>query len=316
MTSRNFNKILKLFDYFKDAYRINTHHKELYRPQVIFILLKGLLVFITSLTFIRIFEDMALLPNLQFDKFFSILWNEFKGLPLMMTLTTMVVLLFGSTFVESGLYHMYYKLTTHDTNNGHFSYGASKYFLRFLGANLLIILFWLLAFIPYLIVGAVTLTAGFVLLPIIVGVFLSVWKVSMVSDNKSISDAIGDSMRFGKKHFIPMSVLLIIRSSLTSMGGGSSSGSSYQYNAANNTGTSTGDLDLPLNNMPNFSGPVESLSDFDPIGFIKIFLIIIASVVSIAIVVSALVHMIFEVFFGLTFTVIYVDDWALEEEVI
>lgn len=313
MKDKNFSKILSLFDYFKKAYRINTVHHELYRPQIFLIIFRALLFLITAMAFIRIFDRMALLPALSEGKWFDIFWNEFMGLPMMSLIATLLIGLLGSTYVEGGLYHMYFKRINADTDNDHFNYGASRYFLRILLGNLLIILFWIIALIPYLLVGALTLFAGFTLIPVLVSVFMMTWKAAMVSEDLPLFDAIGRSFSFGKRHFLPASFLVILRGCLTTLAGSSSSGSGSGWNMSNqntSSGLNNGTLDMP-GDIPRFSGPVDSIDNVDWVSLVRIILMVAASVVTVIFIVAGLIQMVFDIFFGLTITIIYLEDWEV-----
>lgn len=311
MKGKNFSKILSLFDYFKKAYRINTGHHELYRPQIFLVIIKALLFLITAMAFIRIFDRMALLPALSEGKWFDIFWNEFTGLPMMSLTATILIGLLGSAYVEGGLYHMYFKRISGDTENDHFSYGAGRYFLRILLGNLLIILFWIIALIPYLLVGALTLFAGFTLIPVLVSVFMMTWKAAMVSEDLPLFDAIGRSFSFGKRHFLPASFLVILRGCLTTLAGGSNgSGSGWNMSNQNTSSGLNGTLDVP-GDIPRFSGPVDSIDNVDWVSLVRIILIVAASVVTLIFIVAGLIQMVFDIFFGLTITIIYLEDWEV-----
>lgn len=316
MQHRNFAKCLRLFDYFKQAYRLNCAHKELYKPQIILIVLRGFLLYLVALSFIGIYDNMALLPELATSKFFTIFWNEFKGIPMIITSLMILVLIFGSTYVEGGLYHLYYSSLKNNGDEDTFFIGANRNFLRFLAGNILIGLFWLIAFIPYLLVGLLTLTIGLSLIPIIVNVFLMVWKVAIVSENISIWAALNKSIRFGKANFIPAAILLILKNSITSLSGGGS------FNPSFNGGTGSLDslttqntIESPLTYIPNYSGPIDSIQEFNFLPILKLIFTITASLITLIIIITGLIQMIFNIFFGLVFTLIYVDQWTITEEV-
>lgn len=311
MNNGNYNKFLKLFDYFKQAYRVNREHKELYKPQVYLILLRALLILAVIFSFLGIFEDMFMLPDLTLRKFASVFMNQFVGTPLLMLLISIIVLLFGTTFVEAGLYNMYYKRITADETNDHFMYGATKYFFPFLGGNIIIGLCWMIAIVPYVIAGFLTLFIGFSLIPLIINIFLMVWKVSIVSDNKGIFVALGNSFAFGKKHFLPAGVYLIIVGSLSSVGGGGSSGSfnSSGWQQSNNYNGGGSISPLPDDSSNWF---IRWLEESDPFQVFKTLAIIISVIITITVVVSSLIQMIFDIYFGLVTTITYLNDWQIE----
>lgn len=130
-------------------------HKELYKPQVFLIVLRALLILAIIFSFIGILENIVGLPDMTPGKFFSVLWNQYVGTPLILTLVAIVIFLFGSTYVEAGLYHMYFKRITGDDINDQFMDGATKDFLPFLGGNIVIGFCWFIAILPYVLARAV-----------------------------------------------------------------------------------------------------------------------------------------------------------------
>lgn len=316
MKGRNNRKIMKLFEYFKQAFNLNKMNRQLYKPQIIFLVLRGLLLFLLGLSMAELSRTMMpFIGGVSVLKFMSLLWKEFQGTPLLLTLVTMLVLIFGSTYVEAGLYALYAKVNRGDRDNLVFATGANRYFLSFLGGNILIFLFWVIASIPYVIVGSVTLTLGFVWVPIIISALLMVWKASVVSDDVGVFTAIGNSINFGKSHFWPAAVFIIVRKAIlagSSSGGGSSGGSNWT-NSFNNFDTG-GEFDtLPFDGGfgtgPNFRAFPEIGDVGNLVYWITTGLFTLIAIVSI---VSGLIQMLFEIFFGLTTVIIYQDDWYLE----
>lgn len=306
MKGTNFLKFLRLFDYFKAAYRINRQHKELYRPQIYLILLRGLLVLLTVFSLFDLTERLIQLGDMAgSNQFMRIFWNEFSGLPLILILATLFILLFGSTYVEAGLYNMYYKLSIQDNDDADFIYGANRYFFPFLFGNIIIGLFWFFAIIPYVLLGLLTLTLGFTLIPLIVGVFLMVWKVALVSEQIGTFPAFGKSFSFGKRHFIPSSLLLMIKGSLSTLSGGGGSG------GGGNTGSSWQSNNGDIFNLPSTPGRFrpDPFVETDWMEVLKIIGIAVTSVITVITVVVGLIHMVFDIFFGLVFTQVYLDDW-------
>lgn len=306
----NGQKILKIFDYFKEAFRLNTSHKELYRPQITYLILRGILLLLTGLSFLEITE--ALLPfigQVSVMKFFQLFWNAFKGTSLLLVATTLLVMIFGSTYVEAGLYVMYDKINRGDDDDIVFTTGANHYFFSFLLGNVIIILFWLLLLVPYVIVGALTLTLGFVWVPIIVSALLMVWKASIVTDDVSTIEAMSKSISFGKKHFIPANVFIIIQMALSKATSGSSSGNTSSFQNSFNA-SDTGIENLPFE-TPGI-GPDTTLENMIDQSYISTAIAIGTAVISVISIVVGMIHMIFEIFFALTTLIIYQDDWAVE----
>lgn len=306
MKSINFQKILRLFDYFKIAYNFNRKHKELYKPQIILILLRSVFIIISALSILKIVDNLVnLAPSMDSSALAQLLLRQFVGLPLITIVFSILLLLLGSTYVEAGLYKRYYRIVNKEDNSTDFISGANKYFFKFLLGNLLIILFWIIAALPYILLGFITLTIGFSIIPIIIDTFLLVWKVIIVSGEDSIISAFKKSFRFGKIHFIPGFVYVLIQNVITlgsSHGGG-------------NIG-STLNIGQPLGNLKNSNNvAVPFSSDFDFYPVIKIAIVSLLSVVTIITIVVSLVQMIFQIFFGLVTTVLYLDNWQIIDEI-
>jgi len=312
MKDHNFNKILKLFDYFKVAFQLNLNNKQLYKPQIVFLVVRGLLIISSAFALLSIGDKMIHLTTMDFNRFVSLFWSEFRGVPLLLTLLTLLVMIFGSTYVESGLYHMYYKAYKDDLAVGDFSAGAGAYFFKFFGGNLLVLFFWILALIPYLITGILTLTVGFTLIPIIVSTFLLVWKASLVSDQTTLGGAFKKSYQFAKSHFIPTMTFVIIQNAMTSIasGGGGGGGSSNISQTTNTSNTFFQDMpsgfpsqDLPF---PNRFFNYETL---------KLVVIGITTLITVGTIITGMIQMLFSIFFGLTTVVIYNEGWLIEDAI-
>lgn len=322
MKGNSGKKILKLFDYFKHAFATNVNNRQLYKPQIIYLLLRGLLIFLSGLTVVELSSTMwPFVGNTDFTKFFSLLWGEFFGTPLLIMVITILVMLFGSTYVEAGLYSMYAKLASDDHAAPIFAEGANRYFLSFLGGNILIGLFWFIAFLPFILIGLLTLTLGFIWLPIIVSALLMVWKAAVVTDDKGVLHAFSASFAFGKRHFVPANVFIILRAALSSIGNGGGSGNSgSSSNITNNFNDAGNGMNLPPFNgggSPGFPGgpdfPMGTMDNGFNFGIFRVIFTAVISVISLMSIIIGLIHMIFEIFFGLTTVIIYQDDWYIEE---
>lgn len=313
MKGTNKAKIMKLFDYFKDAYALNhEHRRQLYRPQIFYLLLRGGLVVLLGFYMADLSRTMSpFIGQTSFRKFMALFWGEYQGAPFLLTLATLVVLLFGATYVEAGLYNIYAKL-----NRGEempvFANGANRYFLSFLGGNILIIGFWLVIALPYVVVGLFTLTLGFVWLPILVGAMLMVWKASIVSDDVGVFRAIGNSLAFGKRHFLPATVFIILQSAITNISHGASGQTSRFNRSFNTSGGDGGVSTMPFEgDMPDFGmsyGFLDYMGDF-----LYWAILIVTLLTAVIALVAGLVHMLFEIFFGLSTVVIYQDDWFVPQ---
>jgi hypothetical protein len=309
MKGHNFSKILKLFDYFKIAFQLNLSNKQLYKPQIAFLVIRGLLIISSAFALLSIGDKMIHLTSMDFSRFVGLFWSEFQGIPMLLTIVTILVMVLGSTYVESGLYHMFYRAYKGELTAGDFSTGAGTYFFKFLGGNILIILFWILALIPYLISGILTLTIGFTLIPIIVSTFLLVWKASLVTDQTTLGDAFKNSYRFAKTNFIPTMTFVVIKNAMTSIAsGGSGGGSSNISQTTNNTNTFLQDMPsgFPSQDLPFSNGSF----NYD---ILKLFVIGITTLITVGTIITGLIQMLFNIFFGLATIVLYNEGWFLEE---
>lgn len=312
MKGRNKEKILKLFDYFKMAFTLNMNHKELYKPQVFFLVLRGILIFLAGISLVEITSLMfPFIGNVTVTKFMALTWSEFKGTPLLLFFTTLLVSAFGSTYVEAGLYTMYARINSQDEGDLHFSVGANKYFFTFLIGNMVIVLFWIIASLPYILVGFLTMTLGLVWMPIVISALLMVWKAAVVSDEVGVFDAFGKSISFCRRNFWPTTVFIIIKGAVSEMSsgsGGSGNTGSFQnsFNGFENFNNGA------IEPMP-FSGPnfMPSFNNNSLVDLISTIITAIVALVSIISVLVGLVHMIFDIFFGITTVIIYQDDWSL-----
>jgi hypothetical protein len=213
-----------------------------------------------------------------------------------------------SVVIESGLLNMYKKAVLGGTEAGDFGEGISKYFLKLLLGEVLIILCCILALPFYLILGIVSLTVGLTVIPLVAGVFLTMWKVSLVMNDTGIFEALKDSFRFAKRNFIPLTVLQIIHwafSKGATGGGGGGGGSNFNYSNTSNYGNN---FDPGFGN--NFVG-VPGMEEV--IRIVKLVVAILLPIVSIAIIAGSVIAMIFEVFFSLALFVAYKNDFKVEE---
>lgn len=308
-------KILKLFDYFKTSFKINLMHKELYKPQIIFLILRGALIFITGLSLLQMIHQIAPFTDGSATPmtFFSILGGAFIKGPGLWLLLSLLIGGLGSTYVEAGLYHMYASFIQ-DESAPSFVDGANTFFLSFLIGNLLILLFWVLALIPYLIASAITLTLGLILIPISVNALLMVWKASVVIDREGTVEAIKRSIAFGRANFIPASIFIVLKNALTSI---NTSGGSSNFNTSFNSNdfSQFTNPDLPTDMVPDsVTETVVSSVDFLTGKLFTTLYTIALGTITVASVLAGMIQMIFEIFFALTTVVIYADHWHVEGE--
>jgi hypothetical protein len=122
-------KAYMVFDYFKEAYHINRENKVLYRPQIVFILLKLLMIILIGLriyTWIGAFDLDAIRALNENDVLRFILSYGFA------ILAIVIVYSIISVVFESGIYNMYKKcLLDGSAQTADFYEGVRAYFLKF-----------------------------------------------------------------------------------------------------------------------------------------------------------------------------------------
>lgn len=291
--------ISRLFDYFKKAFQLNKSNKELYLPQIALILTKAAMFIAFGVILYQFAIDVGevgfgLDAIIEYGK--TLAW---WGVGLL------AITAIGGILVESGLFNMYKAvLNNMELNMSVFIDGASKYFFKMLLANILLFVFWILILIPYLIVGFITLFAGFVLIPILITIFTTMWKVSIVMDDITVMDALKNSISYAKANFKPLGALVIIKSaflSSTGSSGGSSNGGSRSWN----TGGEQTNFDIGFESFQK--GYVEALP------YIKTGFLIAVPVITVSIIIGALVKMIFEIFFNLSIFVMYKESNEMDD---
>ncbi len=300
------NNIGKLFDYFKKAFHINKQNKGLYMPQMVFIVLKAIMfvgVGVFLFNFVTNIDEMAYMDKALIQTFVGFAW---------WMVALVLVGVFGSMIVEAGLFNMY-KMTLigENVNSTVFYEGVRKYIVKILLANLLTFAFWILFLIPYVIIGVLTLLSGFIVIPLLITVFTTMWKVSIVIEELGVIQGLKQSIRFAKANFKPLTVLVIIQQAFIASGYKGSGGSGSSGN------TGTGNLGN-LENMPDvmhgssstvYNTEIEFHQMYqEALPFIKTGMYILIPVINIAIVVSSLVKMVFEIFFQLTIFIMYVEN--------
>lgn len=299
------NKIVLIFDYFKEAFHINKSNKSLYKPQIALIAVK---VFMTLFVGIGVYNWVAIgeitsLTAMEPNQILGFMLSQgFKLLAIILAYALI------SVIVESGLLNMYKKAVTQGhTESGDFKEGISKYFFKLLLGEVLIILCYIPLLPIILILGIVTLTVGLTVIPLVIGVFLTMWKISLVMNDTGIFDAAKDSFSFAKRNFIPLTVLQLIHWAFSSgvSGGGGGSGGSNISNIGNfNNGVGEG-FENEIVNMPGM---------MEVIRIIKLVIVILLPIISIIIITVSVIAMIFEVFFSLTLFVVYKNDFKIEEK--
>jgi len=293
------NEIAKLFDYFKRAFQVNKNNRGLYLPQITLILVKACYylafgIFLYQLT-IGI-GDMGFEATTFKEVFFSMAW-WIGGM--------IVVGGLGSMVVEAGLFNMY-KVSINDEliDSNIFFEGVRKYFIRILLANILMMIFWVAFAIPYFIISVFTLLAGFILIPLLITVFTTMWKVSMVIEDLTVIEGLKRGIRFSTKHFVPLSALVIIKQAfLSSQAGSSGNANAGNWDSSNNISKVTDNSPVDLDTVHFSFNDVYAQA----LPYIKTGFYILIPVVSIAIIIASMVRMVFEIFFELSIFVMYIE---------
>lgn len=301
------NKLVLIFDYFKEAFHINKQNKVLYKPQIALIAAQVLIILFMGISFYNWIgiENLTALQDMEPGEILSFVFSQ--GLKI---LAIGLIYAFLSVLVEAGLLNMYKKAVTQGyIEAGDFKEGISKYFLKLLLGKLLIFLCCIPAIPVVLILGLVTLTVGLTVIPLVVSIFLTMWKTSLVMNDIGVIAAIKDSFRFAKRNFMPLTVLQIIHWAFA-QGASGNNGGNFNFNFPDNSGFNQGgqSFDSDLFNIPGAEKGVEFF-----IKVLKITVGILIPVITIASISAFVIAMIFEVFFTLALFVAYKNDFKVEE---
>lgn len=293
-------KLLLVFDYFKETFHLNKQNKSLYVPQLALIAVNVLMVLVVGIGIYRWIgvENINQLSAMEYTEIFRFILNQ--GLKLLaMGLAYALI----SVIVEAGLLNMYKSVVTQGyTEAGAFKQGVSKYFLRLLIGKLMLLVCYILASPFYLLIGFATLTAGLTIIPLVASIFLTMWKVSLVMNDKGIFGAIGDSFSFAAKNFIPLTFLQVIHFAFTK---GASTGSSNSINAYNNM--------YSMQNNPALGQSSIQINMEQVIQIVKIVIAVLIPIITLATITASIIGIIFEVFFSLALFVAYKNGFKVEE---
>ena len=291
-------KIARIFDYMKEAFHLNKENRALYKPQIVLIFIKTMFFIFTGVLFYKV---MLYIGENKF--WMSSLWQLIFGI-IFWSLSIVLVLAILGVIVEAGLYNMYKSCIVNGAiGKRAFLDGVKKYFMRFLLADFLMIIAWILFLVPFIFIGLVTLMVGFVLLPLLFSIFTAMWKVNMVMEDTRVIEGLRNSISFARSHFLPLGFLIMIRSAFLSIASGKSGAG-----GSNSAGTRT-QIGPARENMM-FANMYKEIFPY-----LKTAFYVLMPVVSVAIVISSLVRMVFQVFFSLCIFIIY-QEITLGDEVI
>ncbi len=290
-------RIYSIFDYFKEAFHINRSNKNIYRPQFILIGIRLLMIIGMGIWVYSWIDKININSFTEKDALYFVLSY---GITLVLILIVYGII---SVIIEAGLYNMYKKaILIGKCEKRDFSEGVSKYFFKFFLGKIIIFLTWIIISPIYLITGVITLSLGLTLVPLLVDIFLTMWKISLVMNDSKLFDAFKDSFKFAKLNFLPLTVLQLIHwAFVRGISGGSGFGNVGNIGNTFNYRTNANNFPIPFNNI-----------NIDREQFINIFLkvikivvAILIPVISIAALAAALVKMLFEVFFSLVLFIAY-----------
>lgn len=284
--------ILRIFDYMKSAYHMNKENRGVYKPQIVLILIKAAFFVISGVLLYKMMFFMG--ENSFWD---SNPWQVALGIVFWIA-SIILVLGILEVIVEAGLYNMYKSCIVKGTLvEGAFLDGVRMYFIRFLLANLLMMLMWLLLLVPFIFIGIMTLMVGFIAVPLLVAIFTAMWKVDIVMNDSKLIEGLRNSISFAKNHFLPLSLLVMIQSAFTQLLGGKSGGS-----GSTNVSSAKNHL-KPTGNNISWGYLYQEV-----LPYLKIAFYVLLPVIGVAMIVSALIRMIFEVFFSLCIFIMYSEN--------
>lgn len=292
------DRIYLIFDYFKEAFHINKENKNIYGPQFMFIGIRLLMIIGMGIWVYSWIDKININSFTEKDTLYFVI-------PYLITLVLLLIA-YGiiSVIIEAGLYNMYKKaIIIGKCEKSDFSEGVSKYFFKFFLGKIIIFLAWLVISPIYLITGTITLSLGFTLIPMLVDIFLTMWKISLVMNDSKLFDAFKDSFKFAKLSFFPLAVLQLIHWAFVKGISGGSGVGSIGGNIGNtlNYRTNANNLMIPFSNI-NIDRD-QAINIF--LKVIKIVIAVLIPVITIAALAAAIVKMLFEVFFSLVLFIAY-----------
>lgn len=311
-------KTLKIFDYFKTAFHINKENKLLYRPQLILILLKLLVVIVVGTQVYSIVNSIgSSIVNNPFytPNAWNILMMILKGLGWVFFVALLSSI--GSTVIEAGLYNMYKACVTSGTcSMKDFSEGIHTYTLKFILIDILTGVTFAVASPLLLLLGIIAFFIGGALLTFALNVFLIMWKISMVMDGTGVFASLNSSFSFASHNFVALVVLQIINHSFTK--GAASAVSNPPFFTTTFKDLVSTPEKTPVPNYPPFGNlPVQP--PYMPPDLHQVFsvvntiMLVLIPVISLSTIISSLIGMIFKVFFSLSLFIAYRDGFNISE---
>jgi hypothetical protein len=289
-----FLEILKVFDFFKEAFRINKNNKKIYKPKLMMIAINGITGAIIAGVILNFINKVLIgyFNNNGEPAFGQIVLIVFLigGLALLLGIFGLVV--------DAGLSYMYVKATYEgETNISDFWYGVKRYFWPFFLGKFLICIVMMILAIP---IAFVQIFAG-AAITIVVSVFTMMWKISIIVNNKGTIEGIKDGLIFAKNHILPLSLIVMVESAVL-YGGSATFALNYNlsyYTTNLMSGLYNGALlDVDWSFIENYMG----------IGSILLVIIVVLAVICIG-----LYNMVLNVYFGITYTVTYKDGFSLTD---
>ncbi len=229
---KNNSKFIQLMDYFKTTFKFLIENKGILRPIIFFILSRTVVAMIFVLSLLPTITNLREIVQIINKSGSGIgpdlkpIINQLVGLPLIAFIALIIISTFGFTLLEAKLYINYAKIIPNTTNK---SKGLIRTFLAFLLANIIIMIAWIVLAVPYVIVGIVSLSIGFALIPFLVDVLLLYYKGIYVVSDKNIFSSLGASIKFAWKNLLLSAILQLIIL-ITDLGNLMRNGSYYSQN--------------------------------------------------------------------------------------
>ncbi len=291
------NRFFQLLDYFKITFKMFWSRKKIYLPIIVYHAIMFVFLAAFLLSMIKPFIEVINMANNAGD--FLTVIKPFIGLPLLTAFPLFLLALLGPTLLDAILYTIYRSYLGDSITSP--KKNIVRVFLEFLLANIIILLFWILAFIPYMIVGTLTLLIGFSLIPFLVNVLLLFYKSVYITTDKNILQSMKESINFAYENIV-IALLLQISMMLFSL----------NYLSGSAGARMNGNLNS-LPDMANKISPPGSMSVDN--GFVILVAIIVLIILLVASIAAIIKHILLS-YFQFTATYIYNDikDKNVKEE--
>ncbi len=209
----NNSKFTQLLDYLKESFNLLVKNKQILMPIIFFILSRTAvaMIFVLSLlpTISNLNEILKMIDTSRgaFAPELRPVLSQLTGLPLVAFIVLIIISTFGFTMLEAKLYINYAKIIPKTPSQGK---GLVRTFLAFLVANIIIMLSWIIIAIPYVLIGFLTLSLGFAVIPFLIDILLLYYKGIYVVSDKNIFSSLSESIRFAWKNIVISAILQLV----------------------------------------------------------------------------------------------------------